>query len=433
MSDRWKTSRQLLERARLSLAGGVSSPFRASFPVPLYFEDGCGCRLRDVDGNEYIDYTLAWGPNILGYRHPRVTEAVVRQAQGPFTYGAQHRLEPEVAEKFQKAVPCAERVAFTSSGSEAVQLTLRLARAVTNRPLILKFEGHYHGWMDSVLLSYRAPMDKMGVVEAPLTALQSRGQVANSVENVVVAPWNDLAHLALLFERRAREIAGVITEPVLANSGCLMPVPGYLEGLRELTRQHGSLLIFDEVITGFRMALGGAQEVFGVTPDLATFGKAVAAGMPLSAVAGREDILSQMYAGVAFGGTFNGNPMVLSAANATLDVLSENNGAALAHANRMGQRLMEGIAERALAHGIGLQVRGFGTAFGVHFTQRTELRHYRDTFEDDKDKLARYVRGMLEEGVYLLPDGRAYTSCVHDERAIQETVEAADRVFQDLA
>src|SRR5262245_15824732 len=221
--DRYQKSRELLERARQSLAGGVSSPFRAAFPVPLYFEDGCGARLTDVDGNKYVDYTLAWGPNILGLRHPRMVEAMTRAAAGVHTYGAQHRLEPEVAERFCRMVPCAERVAFTSSGTEAVQAALRLARGFTGRNLILKFESHYHGWVDSVLLSYRGE------------GLNSRGQVANALENVAVAPWNSPEAVEKIFAERGTEIAAVITEPVLCNTGCIMPKPGFHEFLREIT------------------------------------------------------------------------------------------------------------------------------------------------------------------------------------------------------
>jgi glutamate-1-semialdehyde 2,1-aminomutase len=430
MPDRYEGSRQLLARARQSLAGGVSSPFRASFPVPLYFEDGCGSHLRDVDGNNYIDYTLAWGPNILGYRHPRVTEAVAKQAAGVHTYGAQHRLEPEVAEKFQAAVPCAERVAFTSSGSEAVQLAFRLARGVTGRKFIVKFEGHYHGWMDSVLLSYRAAAEKFGPVGAPTVALGSRGQVDNSADNVIAAPWNDLGFLENVLSTRGHEIAAVITEPVLCNSGCLMPQPGFLEGIRELTQRYNTLLIFDEVITGFRIALGGAQQHFGVTPDLATFGKAIAAGMPLSAVAGRQELMEEMYKGVVFGGTFNGNPMSLAAANAALDVLSADNGAILKEANDIGGQLRDGIAKRGSK--LGLQVTGFGTAFALHFTREPGLSQYRNTWNDDKEKLTRYLRAMLDEGIYLLPDGRVYTSCAHTVQDIEQTLHAVDTVFAQL-
>jgi glutamate-1-semialdehyde 2,1-aminomutase len=433
MLDRYTNSRALLDRARQSLTGGVSSPFRANFPVPLYFEDGCGPRLRDVDGNSYIDYALAWGPNILGYRHPAVVEAVARQAQSGHTWGAQHRLEPEVAEKFQRAVPCAERVAFTSSGSEAVQLIFRLARAFTGRNRILKFEGHYHGWMDSALLSYRAPADQLGPYDDPAITFGSKGQVPNAADNILVAPWNDVAAVERRFAEHGDQIAAVITEPVLVNAGAMLPAPGYLEALRDIAHSHGALLIFDEVITGFRMSLGGAQAHYGVTPDLATFGKAIGAGMPLSAMAGRRDIMELMMGGgVAFGGTFNGNPMSLAAANAALDELGADGGALLAGANRIGETLQQALREAAAKHGIPVHICGFGTAFSVHFTERTSMRSYRDMLDDNRDRLLAYVRGMLDEGIYLLPDGRVYVSCVHTAREVEETAAAADRVFSNL-
>jgi glutamate-1-semialdehyde 2,1-aminomutase len=430
MSERWVTSREMLERARRSLAGGVSSPFRAHFPVPLYFQDGCGARLVDVDGNEYIDYTLAWGPLILGHRHPKLVEAMQQAAGAPHVYGAQHALEIEVAEKLQECIPCAERVAFTSSGSEAVQLALRLARAATGRNLIVKFEGHYHGWMDSVLLSYRAPADRLGPVEAPTVALGSRGQVPNAADNVIALTWNDAQAVERTFEQRGSDIAAVITEPVLCNSGCLTPEPGYLNALRELTRRHGALLIFDEVITGFRMSLGGAQTAFGITPDLATFGKAVAGGLPLSVVAGRADVLELMMSGgVSFGGTFNGNPVCLAAANATLTELMRHEGETIAHANETGRCLIDGLAASAARHSVPLQIRGFGAAFALHFTSKATLRHWRDTFVDDRERLGRWIRGALESGVYLLPDGRLYVSAVHTDREVEQTIAAAEQVF----
>jgi len=425
-ADRYATSRAMLERARLSLAGGVSSPFRAQAPVPLYFRDGCGSKLQDVDGNWYIDYTLAWGPNILGYRHPRVVETVLRYAAGPHTYGAQHELEFLVAEKICELAPCAERVIFSSSGSEAVQLALRLARAATKCPRVLKFEGHYHGWMDSVLISYHPPAEQAG---RPF--LHSRGQVANTLDNIAVATWNSLE--AVEQALAAGDIAAVIMEPVLCNSGCILPRPGYLEGVRQLCTRHGALLIFDEVITGFRMALGGAQGVFGVTPDLATFGKALAAGLPLSAVAGKREILDLMFGGgVAFGGSFNGNPVSLAGAHAALSELSRDDGAALAHANAIGERLMAGIQESARRHGVPLLVSGFGAALALHFTQHTELHDYADTLADDRDMLRQVVLGLLEEGVQILPDGRLYVSAVHSDEDVETTMAAVDRCFSKL-
>src|SRR5258705_10755350 len=274
MIENWERSKALLARARQSLAGGVSSPFRAKAPVPLYFEDGCGPRLVDVDGNEYIDYQLAWGPMILGYKHPKLVEAMQLQAELPFSYGAQHELEISVAEKIQCLVPCAERVAFSCSGSEAVQLAMRLARAFTGRNLILKFEGHYHGWMDSALVSYHPAREQTGPLENPNVVLPSAGQVANAAENVIVAPWNRPEILEQVFARHGTEIAAAIMEPVLCNSGCLMPRDGYLETAREIWGRHGGLLVFDEVVTGLPLGIAGAQGFYGVTPDLATFGKA---------------------------------------------------------------------------------------------------------------------------------------------------------------
>jgi glutamate-1-semialdehyde 2,1-aminomutase len=424
----------MLERARQSLTGGVSSPFRAKFPVPLYFKDARGPRAIDVDGNEYIDYALAWGPLILGHVHPKLVEAVARQAGKPHCYGAQHELEFALSEKMRAMVPCAERVAFTSSGSEAVQAVLRLARAYTGRNLILKFEGNYHGWLDSVLLSYRGGVEDLGSLDDLRVHLNSKGQVPNSVENVVVAPWNDIDRLKQILEKRGHEIAAVITEPVVCNSGSLMPRPGFLESLRTLTQECGALLIFDEIITGFRMAPGGAQSVFGVTPDMATFGKALGGGLPISAFAGRTDVMEMMVTGgVAYGGTFNGNPLSLAAALATLEELSAHDGAALIQANHAGQAIAKGIAAAGAEYGLPVIVTGFGAAISVHFTKLSEVRSYRDYLESDQQMLTRYLRGILDEGIYLLPDGRMYVSAVHTEREVDQTVEAARKVFARMA
>ncbi len=430
--NRFQNSRALLERARRSLTGGVSSPFRAKFPVPLYFREGRGSRLIDEDGNEYIDYTLAWGPAILGHCHPRMVEAMTARAPGPFIYGAQHRAEIDVAEKIQAAVPCAERVAFTSSGSEAVQLALRLARAYTGRTLVLKFEGHYHGWLDSVLLSHHPEAGQVGPSEEPRVVPESRGQVANAADNVAVLTWNDSTAVERLLSRRPGEIAAVIMEPVLCNSGCILPAEGYLESVAASARKHGALLVFDEIITGFRMGLSGAQGHYGVVPDLATFGKAVAGGLPLSVVAGRREIMEQMGQGVSFGGTFNGNPVSLCAAAAVLEELARDEGAALKRANRLGKELMAGISALAQARGVSWLATGFGAALALHFTERTQLREYRDTLEDDRGKLSLFARLALEEGIYFLPDGRFYVSAAHTEQDVDATLAALGRALDRL-
>jgi glutamate-1-semialdehyde 2,1-aminomutase len=428
VTTNFSTSQKLLERARRSLAGGVSSPFRAKAPVPLYFRGGEGARLEDVDGNRYIDYALAWGPAILGYRHPKMVEAMAQAAVRPHVYGAQHELEIAVAERLCSLIPAAGLVSFTSSGSEALQIVLRIARAATGRNLVLKFEGHYHGWIDSTLVSYKPPAGCVG------PHLESAGQVANALDNLLIGPWNDAAWLEQAIAARGGEIAAIVMEPVLCNSGCLMPQPGYLELARKLATRCGAVLIFDEVITGFRIGIHSAQGHFGVTPDLATFGKAIGGGLPLSAFAGRADLMETMYAGnVRYGGTFNGNPVSLAAADAALEVLSANEGEALKRANALGERLMDGIAGAAARHGIPLTVTGFGTAFTLHFSTHTGWRNYRDTLHDDAAQLRRFLIAALERGLHLLPDGRWYTSAAHTEADIEETLAIVESSFQVIA
>ena len=434
MRDLYSKSRQLLKRARRTLPGGVSSPFRARLPEPLYFADGYGARLRDVDGNEYVDYALAWGPLIFGHRHPRIVSALSAAAAKPHNYGAQHELEPQVGEAIQQLVPCAGKVALTSSGSEALQLAFRLARAYTGRPLVLKFEGHYHGWLDSALLSYKPSLGQAGPRQSPNVVLGSRGQVANFVENVVVARWNDIGALEALLGEFRQQVAAVVMEPVLCNSGCLMPREGYLEAVRRTCDREGALLIFDEVITGFRISPGGAQQAFSVTADIATLGKALGGGATISAVAGRGRILDQLPRGeVAFGGTFNGNPLSLAATAECLKMIAENGGRALAKANGAGRMLMDGIIRSADRHGIDVVLTGFGAAFAIHFTDDPEIWDYRDTFRDDRTRLERFLRLALDEGLYLLPDGRFYVSAAHTAKDIGESVEAIDRVMGQMA
>jgi glutamate-1-semialdehyde 2,1-aminomutase len=431
----WTKSEQLLERAKQSLAGGVSSPFRAMFrPVPLYFRCGKGSRLEDVDGNSYIDYTLAWGPLILGHAPEPLVEAISAQLRRGMTFGAQHELEFAVSERIQSMVPSAERVAFTSSGSEALQLAFRLSRAFTGRNTILKFEGHYHGWMDSELLSYHPSREQVGPEDAPNVVLHSKGQMAAVASDHAVAGWNSRERLEGAFARYPGKIAAVVMESVLCNSGCIMPEPGYLEFAREITKREGALLILDEVITGFRIGTGGAQKHFGVTPDLATFGKAVAGGPALSVVAGRKDIVELIVGrGVNFGGTFNGNPISMAAADATLKELDRDGGEALARANRNGARLRDGIQKLANEKGIPLIACGFGAAFSVHFTQRAELKNYRDTFDDDPVKLQSFLSACVRRGVYSLPDGRYYTSTAHTDADIDESLAKISEALDEVA
>jgi glutamate-1-semialdehyde 2,1-aminomutase len=297
----------------------------------------------------------------------------------------------------------------------------------------LKFEGHYHGWMDGALHSYKPQPHETGSLASPAVVPGSRGQVSNANENVVVAPWNRLDVLESILQWHGSRVAAIMTEPVLCNSGCLMPQLGYLAAMKQLANAAGALLIFDEVITGFRIDLGGAQKHFDVVPDIATFGKAVGGGVALSVVAGRADLMEQMFTGgVVFGGTFNGNPLSLAGAEACLSELSRDGAAALKWANRMGRRLMIGIEDLARSYHVPARVTGFGAAFYLHFTQREELQHYRDTFEDDKTLLQRFLHLALAEGVIVVPDGRFYVSTAHTEADISQTLEKLDNVFRAL-
>jgi glutamate-1-semialdehyde 2,1-aminomutase len=427
-------SAELLARSRRSLAGGVSSPFRAKAPIPLFISDARGSRLTDVDGNEFIDYSLAWGPLILGHCHPGLVATLREQAERPHVYGAQHELEFELAELVQAVVPCAERVAFTSSGSEAVQIALRLARAATGRSLILKFEGHYHGWMDSVLLSYKPRREELETSVFSEPILGTRGQVQNAAENLLVIPWNDIEALREVFEERGSQIAAVISEPVLCNSGCIEPEKEFLAQMASIAREHGALVIFDEVITGFRIAPGGAQSHYGITPDIATLGKAMGGGLALSAIAGRQEILELMFTGgVSFGGTFNGNPLSLAAGVTTIQELVRDGGEALRTANRTGEKLMKGIRQAGRRYELPLLVNGFGAAFAVHFSPLPQLRNYRDTLSDNGPLLAKFLMQSCKEGINILPDGRFYVSTVHSEKDVEETLAALDRVCSKLA
>jgi glutamate-1-semialdehyde 2,1-aminomutase len=427
-------SAELLARSRRSLAGGVSSPFRAKAPIPLFISDALGSRLTDVDGNEFIDYSLAWGPLILGHRHPKLVATLREQAERPHVYGAQHELEFELAELVQTVVPCAERLAFTSSGSEAVQIGLRLARAATGRSLILKFEGHYHGWMDSVLLSYKPRREELETSAFSEPILGTKGQVQNSADNLLVIPWNDIASLREVFQEHGSQIAAVISEPVLCNSGCIEPGKGFLAQMASIAREHGALVIFDEVITGFRIAPGGAQSHYGVTPDIATLGKAMGGGLALSAIAGRQEILELMFTGgVSFGGTFNGNPLSLAAGVTTIQELVRDGGEPLRTANRTGEKLMEGIRQVGRRYELPLLVNGFGAAFAVHFSPLPQLKNYRDTLNDNGPLLAKFLMESCKEGINILPDGRFYVSTVHSEEDVEETLAAIDRVCSKLS
>lgn len=428
---RYRRSTLAFRQAQKYLAGGVSSMMRASAkPVPLFFRSAAGATLTDSDGCQYLDYALGWGPLILGHSHPAVVEAVVRQVKRFQLLGAQHELETEVARKICRLVPSAELVAYSNTGTEAVQLALRLARAFTGRQKFIKFEGHYHGWADSVLLSYH-PVNEPSALGKAIPA--SEGQSHSVFKDVVILPWNDSETLASTLAAHAHEIAAIITEPILCNSGGLLPLPGYLEEMQRLARRYDVVLIFDEVITGFRAALGGAQSLFGITPDLTILGKALGAGFPVSAVVGRKEIMDLIpQKRVVHAGTFNGNPISLAAADAALCVLSGGHGCVLNQIHRLGKQLMAGIARLAAQARVPCLINGIGPAFHISFTLRKTMHNYRDILDCDLEARDRFIEAMLEQGIYLIPDGRWYLSAAHNQTHVDATLEAARRAFDKL-
>ncbi len=414
------------QRASRTLAGGVSSSLRRTArPYPLFYSHGEGPVVVDVDGNRYIDYTLAWGPNILGHPPHAAARAVALQTEKGLTYGAQHDLEYEVSELLVKSIPCADSVIFASSGTEIVQVALRLARAATGRKKFIKFEGHYHGWADSVLVSYHPGKDSpLPPHDSPVPV--GKGQTGDSP--AVIAQWNDRESVEEIFNRHSDEISALICEPLLANSGCIPPEPGFLEFLRGITQKHGTLLIFDEVITGFRLGLGGAQEYFSVTPDLATYAKAVGAGLPLSVMAGRKQYMDLIAEGsVVHAGTLNGNPLALAAAKASLEELSKGDGEVFRKLNDLGERLRDGISTIMIETGIPVAISGVGSVFHLSFMDHPK-KTYRDLLEADTQRFSDFQLALLDEGVLVLPDGRWYLSVSHTNTEIDRTLEIIRKV-----
>ena len=426
-------SRALYETAKGYLAGGVSSDARRSVqPVPLFVSHAAGSRLWDVDENEYIDYVLGQGPLILGHTNPLVIEAVKAQLDRGQVYSAQHALEVDVAAAVCRMVPCAERLRFNSVGSEAVHAAWRLARAFTGREKILKFEGHYHGWFDSALYSVGPSLAAAGPVQAPVPVPGTKGQARSTAGDMVIAPWNDLEALSAILDGHRDEVAAVCMEPVLCNSGCISPLPGYLAGVQELCRHHGCLLIFDEVITGFRLAPGGAQEYLSITPDLAIFGKAIAGGFPLSCLAGRAEVMDLISRGeVGHAGTFNSNPVVMAAAAATLSELETHAATVYPRLFRLGQRLMAGIRQAASAAGWRLLVDGPGPVFNLYLTDQPAVNNYRDYARCDLAGMGRLHTALLDRGINMVGRGLFFLSTAHTEADIDQTIAAvADALRQ---
>ena len=430
MTHSFATSQALYEQAQRLIPGGVNSPVRAFRGVggtPLFIERGAGPYVWDADGNQYIDYVLSWGPLILGHAHPAVVDAVKRAAEKGTSFGAPTRLEVELAEMVIEMVPSVEMVRFVNSGTEATMSALRLARAVTGREKIVKFEGCYHGHADALLVRAGSGVATLGLPDSP-------GVTRGTTQDTLVARYNDLASVEALFDRYPDDIAAVIVEPVGGNMGVVPPVPGFLEGLRSLCDRHGALLIFDEVMTGFRVHLGGAQALYNVRPDITTLGKVIGGGLPVGAYAGSREIMEHVApVGAMYqAGTLSGNPLAMSAGIATLRVLREPGvwDTLVARA----ERLTEGIRQAAADAGVPIVQTRVGTMFSLFFLEGDTPTSWDDVKKADTSRYARWFWAMIERGVYFAPSQfeAGFMSLAHDDEVIEKTVMAAREAFGEL-
>jgi glutamate-1-semialdehyde 2,1-aminomutase len=433
-------SRQLFDTALGVIPGGTcsksNSPFEGFSPYPLYVERAAGSRLWDVDGNEYIDFYAALGPTILGNANPEVLDFVSRELSKGSHYGLPFELQIKVAEKLVKHVPSFDRVSFMNSGTEANQVNIRLARAFTGKNLLLKFEGQYHGWLDNTCFSLSgASLEKLGPPAQPNKVPATRGMAAHAGDDLMTIPWNDPKILEKTIGEHKDRIAAVITEPNMCNSGCIPPNPGYLERMRELTQKHNIVLIFDEVITGFRVGLNCAQGQLGVTPDLTTLGKAFGGGFPISAWGGKKEIMDLIAEDkVLRAGTLNANRVVVAAAYATLSILERDNGKIYEHLYRLGQRLMDGIRRSIEAVGVEAIVQGPGPMFQIYFTRLKKVQNSRDNAQSRAEIHHDFVVRLRNRGILVRPAqlGEFYVTAAHTETDVESALGAVDEVLREM-
>jgi glutamate-1-semialdehyde 2,1-aminomutase len=432
-SYNYEGSAKLLERARKVLAGGVSSEFRKyNHPHAIFYSHSSGSHIYDVDGNKYLDFTLSQGPMILGHSHPGVLNAVQEYSEKGQLYAGQHIKEILLAEKMNELIPSAELMRFCLDGSEAVQTAFRVARAKTKRPKFIRFEGHYHGWLDNVAWGYAAPSaEALGSRENPCVLPWSQGLPETASQDFILLPWNDIDLLRTTVKDRYQEIAAIITEPVMCNNGCIGPKEGFLQGLRAICDEYGIALIFDEVITGFRLSLGGAQQYFDIVPDLSIFAKAMGSGYPISAIVGKREWMHLIEEGkVIHAGTMNSSNPTVAAALATIEILQEEDP--YSRMFELGKRLREGLKWVAKITGQNLLVQGIGPIVNTGFTDLQEVKDYRDTFSFDKPKLNRFISGLHNRGIRVIGRGLWYISAAHTEQDIEAAIKISKEVLESI-
>lgn len=413
-------SKELFPRAKSVMPGGVNSPVRAFNAVggePLFIKKAAGCRVTDVDGNEFIDYVGSWGPLIMGHTHPKIVEAISRQTQLGTSFGAPTELEIILAEKVVAAVPSIEVVRMVNSGTEAVMSAIRLARGVTGRDKILKFEGCYHGHGDSLLVKAGSGLASLGIPDCP-------GVPEDLARKTLTLPFNDADKVRELFAREGDEIACLIVEPIAGNMGVIPPVEGFLQTLRDVTREHGALLIFDEVISGFRVGLGGAQNRFGIQPDLTCLGKIIGGGLPVGAYGGSKSLMDHIAptGSVYQAGTLSGNPLAMAAGLAMIDLLSEPG--VYEELERKSDKLCQGLKDNVESLGITAQFTRVGSMFSMFFT-KNDIVDFASVKTCDTEFFGRYFTSLLEKGVYIAPSQfeAGFMSMAHTDADIEKTVE----------
>jgi glutamate-1-semialdehyde 2,1-aminomutase len=417
-------SEKLFEEAKKVLVGGVNSPVRAMKPYPFFVERAEGCRLYDVDGNNYIDYCLAYGPLILGHAYPKIVEKVAEQLKKGTAYGTPTELELKFAEKITKLVPSAEMVRFVNTGTEATMSAIRLARGITGKRKIIKFEGAFHGAHDYVLVKAGSGATTHGIPD-------SAGVPAETTKNTLVVPFNDTE----VIEKTTRDedIACIILEPIIGNCGCILPRDGYLQFLREITEERGILLIFDEVITGFRVSLGGAQEYYGVKPDITTLGKILGGGLPIGAVTASREVMEHLapVGSVYQAGTFNGNPLSMVAGYTAISELGD--GRVHSKVDRLGEGIRKGLEEISEDLGIDTKVYGVASMFQMYFTD-SEVYDYRTALRADKEFFLKFQQKLLAKGVFFPPSQYEcnFISYAHGEEEIEYTLKAVEEALREL-
>ena len=438
MSFNTEKSKQIYERTLGVLIEASSSSSRgpANFgEYPIFMERAKGSRIFDVDGNEYIDWMMAFGALPLGHAHPEVAEAITEAATSGAHFATATPVELEVAEMIQKIVPNAERVRFANTGTEAMMAAIRLARGVTGRPKILKFEGHYHGWHDDLLVSSNVlPVAALGLKTDPVKIPDSSGLNRTALDDTIVVPWNDLPALESAIERHPGQIAAIITEGIMANMGVIPPREGYLHGLQKLAKANGIVFILDETVTGFRIAPGGCQEHYKLSPDLVTFGKALGSGLPVAALVGRAEIMDALqWGGVLHYGTHNGSRIGMFAARANLRVLTRDSNASFKHTWRVADRLCNGLREMFRQKGISAVVQNVGPMLQVMFTDQPAIRDYRDFCRFvDRSAFQRFVLSLFPHGVYASPSAALHSivTLAHRDEDVDRTLDAAGKALE---